>query len=311
MVVKPISDNVVLRRITTARFWGPIIVCTAAFAILALILNPFGFVGQALISKFSNSSLGSFILKIAFGVTLEIALVLVVYTLMKVEKPADWKKSLKVGPPDPKGMALFFILDTIFFTSSALFLQRLAWGPIQSYLESLGLPGVAMSAAVPVPAVEHLAPAVTLIVILGLLLVGWGEAVEELFFRGYVQNRLQGRYGVIPAIFLGAIVWASMHVFSAATFFELFCYGAFVFGIAFALRQNVTPLAIMHPLANRAGLLALYILQAFNIYIEGLWPYWLAETIATWALALLVYGIWKILATRAASHIFCNFLFLG
>lgn len=235
---------------------------------------------------------------VVFGIILEVTLALVVWLVIRVEKPQNWKTFLKIGPPDLWGMFLFWALTTIFVAASALFLQNWLWTPIQNFFQSLGLPGEPQGASLPVPSIR-LSPARAVMGLVLLVLVMWAEVPEEFFFRGYVQNRLQARYGKIVAVLLGALFWASMHVgFAPANFVETICWGIFVMGPVFALRQSVTPNAIMHPLSNRAGLMAVVFLQIFSVSISEQWRYWLLENAALWILAITVVGVWHLKSKR-------------
>jgi len=277
---------------TAGLLWARIIGFTVLLGILTLVLHPLGPIYSRLFVGTSRAA--SFVLKIGSGIILEIAFVVVVWIVVWIEKPRDWKTFLRIGSPDLQGMALFFVLLKVFNGLSKLFLQRCLWNPVQHFLESLGLPSVPMGASMAVPS-THVTPTEAVIILIGLVLVSWGEVPEELFFRGYVQNQLQGRYGKVAAIFLSALVWAAMHLFAPANFAELFCMGACVFGVTFALRQNVTPLAIMHPLSNRAGLMVVYFLEIFGVSVSAK-SYWLIEDAALWVLALAVAGAWALLS---------------
>jgi hypothetical protein len=90
-----------------------------------------------------------------------------------------------------------------------------------------------------------------------------------------------------------------MHVgFAPANCVETICWGIFVMGSVFALRQNVTPNAIMHPLSNRAGLMAVVFLEIFGVSISEQWTYWLVENAALWIFALTVVGVWRLESKR-------------
>jgi membrane protease YdiL (CAAX protease family) len=271
---------------------------TALLGLATLVFHPYGAIVKALsVGKPSNVT---FLIQLVFGFLLGIVFVVVVWLVVRVEKPRDWKGFLKVGPPDLTGMFLFYALGTITYLLNASFLQYSVWDPIQHYLESLGLPGEQMSASISMPD-YRLSSGMALIVLIGLLLVSWVEAPEEFFFRGYVQNQLQGLYGKIAAVLLGALIWDAMHLFAPANFVERFFLGVCVQSLVFALRQNVTPLAIMHPLDNRAGLMAFVFLQIFGVVITDANEYWLVSNASLCLLALAVYVVWTFSSRRGKS----------
>jgi membrane protease YdiL (CAAX protease family) len=275
---------------TIRRLWAHVIGFTILIDVLAFLFHPLGILGTKFFGITPTMYSAPMFL---FGIILEVSLALVVWLVIRIEKPRDWKAFLRVGPPDLYGMFLYWAFSTIFVGVSALFLQNWLWTPIQDFLQSLGLPGEPQGASLPVPSIQ-LSPTRAVVGFVLLLLVIWAEVPEEFFFRGYVQNQLQGRYGRVAAVFLGALLWTSMHVgFAPANFVETICWGMFTMGPVFALRQNVTPNAIMHPLDNRAGLMAIVFLQIFGVSISGAWTYWLVENAFLWILALSVVGAWS------------------
>jgi len=50
-------------------------------------------------------------------------------------------------------------------------------------------------------------------VAIGLLLLFWVGPAEEIFWRGFVQERLYGRYGTMGGYVVASIVYAAIHVF--------------------------------------------------------------------------------------------------
>ena len=98
-----------------------------------------------------------------------------------------------------------------------------------------------------------------------LLLLFFGALFEELIFRGLLQTRFIGRYGVYRGIFLVGIVWAAIHFFSDFSLsrstdwevllqlaYRLFMCVALSFVLAWlTLRSaSVVPAAIAHTFFN-------------------------------------------------------------
>lgn len=49
--------------------------------------------------------------------------------------------------------------------------------------------------------------------VIGLLLLFWVGPAEEIFWRGFVQERLYGRYGRVGGYLVASFVYAAIHVF--------------------------------------------------------------------------------------------------
>jgi membrane protease YdiL (CAAX protease family) len=80
----------------------------------------------------------------------------------------------------------------------------------------------------------------------GLLLFVIGPA-EEIFWRGFVQNRLSNRYGVLVGLILGAAVYALVHVWSFN--FMLLAASAICggfWGLLYAATGSLWPAIISH-----------------------------------------------------------------
>ncbi len=180
-------------------------------------------------------------------------LLLLVLSVTWLEKPINFRQFFKIGPIDFKGLGLIVLLVVILDALEILFLRRLVYEPVRLFLVSLGLPGQA-SLNISIAPDPHLLG----INILLLLLIFWIEAPEEIFFRGYVQNHLQDHVGPNLALFLGALIWTTWHIFALADVLHILFLGL-AFSLVFRLRQNTTPLAIWHPLGNRLLLLFSFI----------------------------------------------------
>ncbi len=172
-------------------------------------------------------------------------LLLLVFCVIWLEKPASVRKFFKIGPVDLKGLGLIVLLVAVLDALEIGFLRSAIYEPVRRFLVSLGLPGQP-SLSVNFTPDPHL----LIVNLLLVLFIFWIEVPEEIFFRGYVQNHLQDFTGQNLALFLGAFIWTAWHFFALADFLHILVLGL-AFGLVFRLRQNTTPLAIWHPLGNR------------------------------------------------------------
>jgi membrane protease YdiL (CAAX protease family) len=273
---------------STAALWARVAGFTALFAVAALLLHPYGVISSQFMSE--TSGFLRYVLWAGLGLAMGLAFAWIVWLVRRVEGARDWRTFFRIGPPDLLGMFLYWALALVFNTFSRLYLKDWLWNPAQRFLESLGLPGEAIGASVPAH-IFHVSPGVAIVGLLLLLLTIWTEVPEEIFFRGYVQNQLQGRHGRVAALCLGVLLWDAMHIFAPANVVERFFIGACTAGLVFALRQNATPIAIMHPLCNRADEIGVMFLQIFSVDVTEKW-YSLVDTISLWALALITAAIW-------------------
>ncbi len=176
-------------------------------------------------------------------------LLLLVMSVVWLEKPAHFRQFFKLGPVDFRGLGLIVLLVAILDILEIGFLRRAVYEPVRLFLASLGLPGQPSLSVSFTPE-----PRLIIVNLLLVLLIFWIEVPEEIFFRGYVQNHLQDFSGQNLALLLGAFVWSAWHFFALADFLHIFVLGL-AFSLVFRLRQNTTPLAIWHPLGNRLLLL--------------------------------------------------------
>lgn len=172
-------------------------------------------------------------------------LLLLVWSVIGLEKPTNIRQFFKIGPVDLRGIGLAALLVGLLDALEIVFLRRFVYEPVRLFLVSLGLPGQP-SLNVSLTPDPHL----IWINIFLLFLIVWIEAPEEIFFRGYVQNHLQDHVNPNIALFLGAFIWTFWHIFALADFLHILIIGL-AFSLVFRLRQNATPLAIWHPLSNR------------------------------------------------------------
>ncbi|PSP41045.1 CPBP family intramembrane metalloprotease domain-containing protein [Halobacteriales archaeon QH_2_66_30] len=95
---------------------------------------------------------------------------------------------------------------------------------------------------------------VPFMILMMFLVVG---PMEELLFRGIVQNRLRERFPAIPAIAIASAIFAAVHVVALAgsptgmlvTVFILF-FPATVFGTVYEFTGNLVAPALLHALHN-------------------------------------------------------------
>lgn len=84
--------------------------------------------------------------------------------------------------------------------------------------------------------------------------------VEELIFRGVILNRLKIRFGIVPAIFVSAIIFALVH-------FDLNILGRLIFGVLCAIlffqTRNIVNCIILHAL-NNASVFILPVLSQYT-----------------------------------------------
>lgn len=291
-------DKPTMSGASTGVLWARVVGFTVLFAVVALLFHPYGVVLSHFMPEVSGFR--RYALWAALGLAMGIGFALIVWLVGRVEKPRNWKAFFRIGPPDLLGMFLYWASSLAFNALSRLFLKDWLWNPAQRFLESLGLPGEAIGASVPAN-IFHVSPIVAIVGLLLLLLTIWTEVPEEIFFRGYVQNQLQGRHGTIVGLCMGVLLWDAMHIFAPANFVERFFIGVCCAGLVFALRKNVTPCAIMHPLCNRADEIGVMFLQIFGVDVTERW-YGLVDVVSLWVLALIIAGIWAWVSKRRAPE---------
>lgn len=178
------------------------------------------------------------------GAVLSFSIVLVLYVLIRVDKPNSWKEYLAIQTFDAKGVLYAFLLIGIFNFAEIAFLTQIIFKPVEQFLISFGLPSS--------PALGSLPKQYLSLNIVVLVLFWWIEVPEELFFRGYVQNRLQEKYGKNSSMLLSAVIWDLWHVPSAAQYFRRF-FAGLIIAFVFRWRQNSYPVMLQHSIGNRIG----------------------------------------------------------
>jgi membrane protease YdiL (CAAX protease family) len=114
----------------------------------------------------------------------------------------------------------------------------------------------AIATQISLPPVEQLLPLVAL-----ALAIGFFEAV---FWRGWVQGRLEESFGPIPAILLASLVYALYHIGYAMPSGEII--GLFFIGIMFAVAFRLTgSIFILWPVFQPMGQLVTLIRDGLNL----------------------------------------------
>ncbi|MEM2608665.1 MAG: CPBP family intramembrane glutamic endopeptidase, partial [Thermoproteota archaeon] len=124
--------------------------------------------------------------------------------------------------------------------------------PVEGFLTSLGLPSS--------PTLGSLPKQYLFLNMVVLALFWWLEVPEELFFRGYIQNRLQGEHGKNISMLLSALIWDIWHVHGPAQCLRRFFVGL-ILAFAFRWRQNSYPTMLVHSIGNRVGTAIILLLR--------------------------------------------------
>ena len=132
------------------------------------------------------------------------------------------------------------------------------------------------------PAAANLLPLLTLVLTIGLF--------EAIFWRGWVQMRLEASFGVIPGILLGSVLYSLYHIGYGMRTDELvfLFFVGMMFAIVFRLTKSIL---ILWPLFQPSG-------QLITLLLDGLALPPIAALGFIEALALMVVLIW--LAFRQA-----------
>jgi len=220
--------------------------------------------------------------------------------LTRKERVSDWRTFFKVESLDIRGIWLCFGLGVLLQALNAAFLWNFVLKPARDFLSSLGLNGsaIGLGTGSTVPVLSS----VQAIMLTGFLLIFWWvEVPEELFFRGYLQNKFQSIVGKNTAAVVSAIIWDLAHLWGLVNVLERFLYGL-LYGFIFRLRQNTTPTMIVHPVGNRSMLLAVIIPQIWGVTINPLSTSGILLLLGiNAALLTLIIGIWRLLRLDRAQ----------
>lgn len=171
-----------------------------------------------------------------------IGLFAVLWLVVRIEQPADWKSFLLLDRSDWRGFGLLLAIRGAIALLELWFLNRLLWQPIQSGLMSLGL---WTEAALPAPPRQFLP-----LNLLVLTAMSWLEIPEEIYFRGYLQPQLTRRLGRLRGIGISLLLWDAWHLWNPAMFVRRFVI-TLPDAIIVDRRRRVWAPLIAHPLGNR------------------------------------------------------------
>ncbi len=214
--------------------------------------------------------------------------------IVRKERVKGVCRFFRVESLDVRGVWLAVGLGLAIQIANAAFLFQWVLAPVRSFLISLGLPGESIELG-GASTVSSLSPNEALFLTLFLLAFWWIEVPEELFFRGYLQDRLQGPAGKNGAMLPSTLLWDVSHVYVPINALERFIYGL-IYGFVFKVSQNTTPTAIAHSIGNRSLLLAVTIPQIRGATLG-------ASAMAAGLLALVLYlgltgvitALWKLM----------------
>lgn len=171
-------------------------------------------------------------------------IVVVLWLVVRLEKPADWRAFFTLDRTDWRGFWVLFGLRSLISGVEIWFLQRVLWGPVQDWLLRLG---AWTEPALSLPPREYL-----VLNLAALVLMSWLEMAEEVYFRGYLQRQFTMRLGAVRGILLTQLLWDVWHVWNPAMFVRRFLI-TLPDAIVVHRRQRVWPSLIAHPLGNRLG----------------------------------------------------------
>jgi len=207
-------------------------------------------------------------------------MVLFLVALVKNERIQNFREAFKIERLDAKGVWMGFVLVIVVSLLNAT-LFSFFLGPIRNFLVSIGFPGGAIGLAS--SNAPLMSPFQAAVLTAFLLAFWWLEVPEELFFRGYIQNNLRTYVGSKTSTVLSALVWDLSHVFNLVSVVDRF-FSGLAFAFLFNRRQNTTPSMIVHPIGNRALLLAVVIPQVWGFALDPA-----SSPLVILALDLLVY----------------------
>ncbi len=215
-----------------------------------------------------------------------------VYLLFKKESKTSFRSFFKIERLDVKGILLTLTLGIVIQILNVAFLSNLLLEPARNFLISIGIFGgkIGLGSGEIVP---QLTPFEAIFLTAFLIIFWWIEVPEELFFRGYIQNKTQDVIGKNSAMLLSAFLWDIAHLWGLVNFVERFIYGL-IYSFVFRIRQNTTSTMIPHPTGNRALLLAVVIPQIWDVTLQGAWQ-WLSLLLLYITLPFIVIIGWKTL----------------
>lgn len=111
-----------------------------------------------------------------------------------------------------------------------------------------------------IPTVNQLIPLITMILAVGLF--------ENIFFRGFIQLKLEKHFGIIPAIVLGSTIYSLYHIGYGMTWNEMYVlfYVGLFYAVVFRLTKNIL---ILYPFLTPSGALYTNIREGLVLPFEA------------------------------------------
>ncbi len=227
------------------------------------------------------------------------------FVLVRRERVKDIRQFFKIESLDIKGIWLCFGLGIVLQGLNAAFLWNLVLKPARDFLAFHGFSGALIGLGTG-STIPTLSPYLALLLTIFLLVFWWIEVPEELFFRGYLQNKFQSIVSKNKAALISAIIWDLAHVWGLVSIVERFLYGL-IYGFVFRLRQNTTATMFVHPLGNRALALAVLIPQIWGATVNPTSLTGIALLMGIYvALISIIILLWKVMrfdSRRASSDV--------
>lgn len=100
------------------------------------------------------------------------------------------------------------------------------------------------------------------VAVLSVFAVTAAPLVEEMFFRGILYPTLRERWGIVPAVLIGSLIFAVMH-FHLPTLLPLFTL-AVILCLAFEYTGSLPVCVIAHALFNSVSIAAIWLLRSLR-----------------------------------------------
>lgn len=142
-------------------------------------------------------------------------------------------------------------------------------------------------ANVTLPGIRHLVPLITMGLAVGLF--------ENIFFRGWIQQRFEEAFGLLPGILLASIFYSLYHIGYGMTWSEmhvLFYVGIF-YAVVFRFTQNIF---ILYPFLTPSGALYTNIKEGLMLPFEA--TYGFVIVIALSVVTIVFFGKSRIFTNK-------------
>ncbi|KUO51871.1 MAG: hypothetical protein APF76_16145 [Desulfitibacter sp. BRH_c19] len=115
-------------------------------------------------------------------------------------------------------------------------------------------------AKVTLPDIQHLVPLVTMVLAVGLF--------ESIFFRGWMQQRFEAAFGLVPSIIIASILYSFYHIGYGMTWLEMYqlFYVGIFYAVVFRLTNNIF---ILYPFLIPTGALYTNIKEGLILPFEA------------------------------------------